>query len=179
MRGRKPKPAADRALHNSEDRAAHRARAEAPIPARAELEAPATLTKPERRYWDHFAGVLSGARLLTDADLETLADYCRACAAVVDRDVALRQALLASALDQSLVRMLDNQVRQWIARKTRLASELGLTAIGRARLGWTGHRAPGTVPAASEGGQPPDRPRSKLVELQERAASLRRGDGVH
>jgi phage terminase small subunit len=181
MKGRKPKPAAVRALHNSEDRAAHRARelVETAIPARASLKAPAELVKAERRYWDYFAPLLAGARLLTDADWQTLADYCRACGHVDERSRRLRLALRKRDIDQKLIRLLDSQARGWIEKKTQLAGELGLTAIGRARIGWTGQRAPSSSPAPSDPGQPPAPPRSKLAELQERAASLRRPDKVH
>lgn len=180
MKGRPPKPDAVRTLQNSKTRPAHRAReAEPAIPARASLRAPAELVKAERRYWQQFAPVLAGARLLTDADVETFADYCRACVQVDERARRLRLALRKRVLDQSLVRLLDSQARGWIEKKTHLASELGLTAIGRARLGWTGQRAPSQVALTSEDGRPPETPRSKLAELQERAASLRRPDKVH
>jgi len=142
------------------------------------LTAPAALVTAERRYWAYFAPLLAGARLLTDADVETLADYCRACAQVEERSRRLGLALRARKLDLQLVRLLDSQARGWVEKKTRLASELGLTAIGRARMGWTGQRAPSTSTPVSETGQAPVAPRSKLAELQERATSLRRPVGV-
>lgn len=175
MRGRPPKDAALRELHKSQ-----RTREDKPdpMPARDGLTAPGDLDAHERRHWKYFAEVLGASRLLTDADLETLADYCRACGAVEDRTRRLRRALAARRFDTHLVKMLDAQSRLWIERKTRLAGELGLTAAGRHRLGWTGQRAPSVSPA-SEGGTLPERPRSKLAELQERAASLRRANEVH
>lgn len=179
MKGRKPKPAAVRALHNSEDRAEHREReaVETAIPpARGTPKPPAELVAAERRYWAQFAPLLAGARILTDADLETLADYCRACAQVADRLKRLRQALRST--DEKRLRLIDSQARGWLEKKMHLASELGLTAIGRARIGWTGQRPPSAGPAPSDPGKPPEAPRSKLAELQERAASLRRPVGV-
>jgi len=176
MRGRPPKPDAVRTLQNSKTRPAHRDReVETAFAARASLRAPAELVKAERRYWDQFAPLLAGARILTEADVETLADYCRACVHVEERGRRLRLELRKRAIDEKLVRLLDTQARGWIEKKTHLASALGLTAIGRARLGWTGQRAP----SASERGQVVETPRSKLVELQERGATLRRPDKVH
>jgi len=181
MKGRKPKPAALRQLHRSKKRPYHGDEDPAALPTdrdqvapRSSPDPPRMLVASERRYWGYFAPLLTGARVLTPADTESLADYCRACAAIDERGRRLRAALGKRTFDQSLVRLLDSQMRGWIEKKTRLASELGLTAIGRARLGWTGQRAP----SAAEGVQV-ETPRSKLAELQERAASLRRPDKVH
>jgi hypothetical protein len=103
---------------------------------------------------------------LTPADEETLADYCRACVAVDERGRRLRQALRARDFDRQVVRMLDNSLRGWVERKTHLAGELGLTAIARTRVGWSGH------PQVLETG--PTAPPSRLADLQARAAALRR-----
>ena len=130
-----------------------------------------SLTPAERRTWAYFAPLLVSARALTPADRETLADYCRACVAVTDRNRRLARAFAKRTIDPALIRLLDSQVRGWIEKKTRLAGELGLTALSRARLGWTGHLQ---QPAASI----PETPRSKLAELQERAAALRRPQNV-
>jgi phage terminase small subunit len=127
------------------------------------------LDRVERGYWKRFAPLLSGARLLTPADVETLADYCRACAAVDERGKRLRQAFRRKVLDHALVSLLDRQMRGWVERKTKLAAELGLTAISRVRVGWSGYpQGPAAKsPAATA-------PKSKLAQLQEQAASLRR-----
>jgi len=68
--------------------------------------------------------------------------------------------------------MLDAQVRGWIGEKRRLATELGLTSVSRSRLKWTGHHQ---LPRKAE---QPQQPQSKLAELQERAAALRRPVGL-
>jgi phage terminase small subunit len=135
---------------------------------------PADLTTAERAYWAYFAPLLASARALAPADRDTLADYCRACAAVVDRNRRLAWAFRQRPIEPSTVRMLDAQVRGWIEKKTRLAMELGLTAVARSRIKWTGHaQAPPPVAARAERA-----PRSTLATLQEQAAALRRPVGV-
>jgi phage terminase small subunit len=131
----------------------------------AELGPPAGLVAAERAYWDQFAPLLTGAQVLTPADRETLADYTRCCAAVDDRGRRLRTAFRKRTLDVSLVRLLDSQLRGWVDRKTKLAGELGLTAIARTRVAWSGHEQVLDVEK---------KPQSKLAQLQQQAASLRR-----
>jgi len=171
MKGRKPKPAAIRALHRSRTRPHHHDETTIPTgnsDVAGEPEpicAPPGLVKAERVYWDQFAPLLAGAKVLTPADVETLADYCRACVAVDERGRRLRTAFRKRVLDNQTVRMLDSQLRGWIEKKTQLAGELALTAISRTRVAWSGH------------GQKIDlekKPTSKLAQLQEQALTLRR-----
>lgn len=178
MRGRKPQPAAVRALKNSRTRPHHKDRlparddaGEAPAAEAAPvaIEPPPGLIKAERAYWAIFAPLLASAKVLTPADVETLADYCRACVAVDVRGQRLRTAFRRRVLDNQLVRMLDAQLRGWVQRKTALAGELGLTAIARTRVAWSGHHQ--VVDKKKK-------PRSKLAQLQEQAAALRRPVGV-
>jgi hypothetical protein len=61
--------------------------------------------------------------------------------------------------------MLDAQARGWVEKKLKLAGELGLTAISRTRVAWSGHEQ--VLDTAKK-------PLSKLAQLQEQAASLRR-----
>jgi phage terminase small subunit len=129
---------------------------------------PRDLTRAERTYWAYYAPLLASARTLTPSDRDTLADYCRTCVAVTDRQRRLAQAFRRRVIDNQTVRMLDAQVRGWIDKKTRLALELGLTAMSRKRIGWTGHHQ-GPVPAS-----PNAPPQTKLKQLQERAAALQR-----
>lgn len=185
--GGRQKPASIRALHGSRTRAHHRDEPVIPdtideaVHAAPTIPPPIGLTKAEQRYWAYFAPLLSGARVLTPADVETLADYCRACVAVDSRAKLLRQALRPprvtdtegkrhrGEIDLCLVRMLDAQMRGWIERKTKQAEQLGLTAISRTRVQWSGY-APGT--GGSE--KPKAAPKSKLAQLQEEAKTLRR-----
>ena len=177
MKGRPPKPAALRTLHGSRTRPNHQAEPTIPdVPVDAEARqttrtpvAPRGLIKAERAYWNQFAPLLAGAKILTPADVETLADYCRACVAVDDRGRRLRRELGRRKLDNQSVRMLDSQLRGWIERKTNLAGYLGLTAISRTRVHWSGHNQ--VIDKKVQ-------PQSKLAQLQEQAASLRRPVGV-
>lgn len=178
MKGRKPKPAAIRQLHGSRTRPHHRdalppddpaASDQATAPPPVAIAPPPGLIKAERAYWAYFAALLSSAKVLTPADVETLADYCRACAAIDVRGRRLRNAFKKRVLDNQLVRMLDAQLRGWVQRKTALAGELGLTAIARTRVHWSGHEQ--VVDQKKK-------PQSKLARLQEQAAATRRPVGV-
>ena len=171
MRGRKRNPAGLRALLGSRTRPHHKDR----LPDEADsgeaiaepvtIAAPGGLTKPERAYWSQFAPLLAGAKVLTPADVETLADYCRACVAVMELGRRRRTALRKRPLDQGLMRMFDSQLRGWIERKTKIAGELGLTAIARTRVAWSGH---------AQIVDPVKTPTSKLAQLQAEAVAMRR-----
>ena len=170
LRGRKPKPAAVRALHGSKSRPTHHD--EPTIPDTPDegadpiaLSPPIGLVAAERVFWREFAPLLAGARVLTPADVQTLADYCRACAAVDERGRRLRTVYRKRELDIPLARLLDSQLRGWVDRKTKLAGELALTAISRTRVAWSGHH---------QVVDPVKKPLSKLAQLQQQAASLRR-----
>lgn len=173
--GRPLKPAALRTLHGSRTRPHHHE--EPVIPEASEIASegahipapPSGLIKTERVYWEQFAPLLAGAKVLTPADVQTLADYCRACVAVDERGKRLRTAYRKRELDKQLVRLLDGSMRGWVERKTKLAGELGLTAVSRTRVAWSGH---------GQRIDPVKQPRSKLAKLQDEAAALRRPVGV-
>lgn len=178
MKGRKRKPAAIRALHGSRTRPHHHGEPVIPSgdttndleqPTGTALDPPPGLVNAERVYWHKFAPLLAGAKVLTPADEETLADYCRACVAVDDRGRRLRTELRRKVMDNQTVRMLDSQLRGWVEKKTKIAGELGLTAISRTRVAWSGHH---------QVKDPVKQPTSKLAQLQEQAAALRRPVGV-
>lgn len=176
----RPKSPETRRLHGSKERPRHRRQAVTvapPIVDDGPIVPPTDLGAAERRYWRQFAPLLASARLLTAADRESLADYCRACAHVADRVARTRRELRTSRADAARLRLFDSQARQWMAHKIKLATVLGLTASSRARLGWTGQRAPSapSSPANSDAPRPP----SKLAELQHRAAQLRLAAPAH
>lgn len=133
---------------------------------------PPTLSRAERRFWDQVAPLLASARLLPPSDVELVADWCRSAAAVEDRSRRLAAEFRKRRPDIAAIRVLDLQTRAWMARKARLAGEIGLTPLSRQRAGWSGHRLP-TGDAAVRT-PPAGAPKSKLQELQEQAASLRR-----
>jgi hypothetical protein len=141
-----------------------------PLPPPNPYPPPADLTGAARRHWRYFAPLLQSARVQTPSDSQTLADYCRACAAVNDRDRRLAGIMRKRQIDWSLQGRLDRELRGWMERKTKLASELGLTPLSRSRVGWTGHAQRPTTPVSSV----PAEPKSKLSELQDQAAALRR-----
>jgi phage terminase small subunit len=149
-----------------------RAPTAADVESTPKVQPPRDLSARERAYWSELAPLLASARALAPADRHTLADYCRACAAVVDRERRLTRELRKRQIDRILVKMLDAQLRGWISEKTRLAGELGLTAIARMKIKWTGHPQRLSAPAT------PEKPQSKLAQLQEQAVSLCRPVGV-
>lgn len=179
MKGGQPKPASLRALHGSRTRPRHRDEPTIPDVAEnpaAAPPAPIGLVTAERAYWDRYAALLAGAKLLTAADTEVLADFCRASAAVDDRARRVRGALRRK-IDPQIVRMWDVQLRQWVDRKLKLAGELGLTAISRTRVAWSGHhQVPPTTKPHASGALPA--PETTLSRLQRQSASLRRPLGV-
>ncbi len=172
MKGRKPKPAAVRALHGSRTRSHHHDDAtilDADAAEAVAIAAPRGLTRAECVYWTQFGRLLASAKVLTPADVETLADYCRACVAIDEVGQLRRTAIRKKTLDQALVRLLDASMRGWIERKTKLAGELGLTAIARTRVAWSGH---------AQTLEKTQKPHSKLADLQAQALAMRRPMGV-
>src|SRR5262249_15450298 len=84
----------------------------------AAIAPPSELSPAARTFWRYFAPLLASARAFTPADRDTLADYCRACVAVIDRGRRLDRAYRKRTLDTPTVRMLDAQQRGWIDKKT-------------------------------------------------------------
>jgi phage terminase small subunit len=173
--GRNRKSAEQHALEGT-----HRADRHGPLPetppadvAPSPIAPPPGLVAAEREYWEYFAPLLHGAKLLTPADRQTLADYCRACVAVDERSRRVRTEFRRRVLDNQTARMLDAQLRGWVQRKTALAGELGLTAASRTRVGWTGHHQ--DLGASVDEQQ---KPQSELGRLQQQAKALRRPVGV-
>lgn len=134
-------------------------------PEQSPIPPPSDLKGPARKHWQYFAPLLQGARALTPSDIQTLADYCRACAAVEDRDRRLTTLMRKRQVDWQLQGRLDRELRGWVSQKTRLAAELGLTATSRTRVAWSGHHQ--RIDSAKK-------PQSKLAQLQEQSAELRR-----
>lgn len=169
--GRPPHPAGLRALRNQRERPRHHDKvpdAETPDalpPSDASIAPPRHLTPDERAIWRYFAPLLAGAKMLTPADVETLATYCVATALVKSTKRRLNAAWRKRKYDVHLIKMLDAQLRGWAEKQTSLAVQLGLTAISRTKTAWSGH---GQVI------DPVKRPQSKIAELQAEARTLRR-----
>lgn len=158
MKGHRPrKPAAIRKLHGSRERPHHRE--EPPLAVPTEVPAaPAGLEDAERVYWDRFASVLVGARVYTAADEQTLAHYCRACAAIDEHSRLRRAAIVAE--DNYAIKLHDAARRGYIAEARGLSSVLGLNAVSRTKIAWD----------KGEDGQP----ESSLDKLRRQAADMRR-----
>lgn len=177
LRGPAAQSAAMRALKNSITRKHHGVEPVVPgtadvLPDATNLVAPVGMTAVARRFWRQYAPLLAGARILSPADVEALADYCRACENVLflgpRQRTAWRRQGRHFKLDEAC--RIDTQYRHWIERKTKLASELGLTPVSRVRMAWTGHAPKGGGAAPQE----PAKPQSTLARLQDEARALRR-----
>lgn len=168
--GDRPIPAGIRALRGGRTRPHHHDvvpeadRPDALPPVEPGVAPPADLAPEQHRYWNEFAPILASAKMLTPADTQTLCDYCRCCYWVKTLEGDLLLARETKPRDWSVIRILDSQVRGWTEKKTKLAGELGLTAIARTRTSWTGHGAKV---------DPPGRPTTKIAQFQARARKLR------
>lgn len=99
--------------------------AEKPLPA---VEAPEWLAEDARREWDRVMPVLTERRILTDADLGGLENYC-ICIGRVRETEALIQAGQEPEVMLKLARLQDKAM----ASARQLAAELGLTPVSRSR----------------------------------------------
>lgn len=92
------------------------------------VQAPAWLSKEARREWDRVMPDLIQRRILTDADLGSLENYCLAIGRVRDTE-ALIQTEAEADMQLKLMRVQDKA----IATSRQLAGELGLTPVSRSR----------------------------------------------
>jgi phage terminase small subunit len=111
--------------------------AESPVPlplSSAALRPPSELSVDARTVWRRLAPSLVRDGVLTPADRETFADYCRACywITATQRRLCAAQKRMPNTRE---TRALDAQLRGWLSLKGRLATALGLTARARARGG--------------------------------------------
>lgn len=86
--------------------------------------APSWLSRPAKAEWRRIMPALVERRILTDADMGSVENYCVAIGRVRELEPALR-----AGLDPRVFRM-QNQAMQ-TARQ--LAAELGLTPVSRSR----------------------------------------------
>ena len=107
MRGRKPKLGVD----NS---------AVASIPA-----APGWLSKDARAEWRRIMPALIERKVLTDADLGSVENYCLAIGRVREVEALIQK----DGIDPAMVRLQDKAM----ATARQLAAEIGLTPVSRSR----------------------------------------------
>lgn len=90
--------------------------------------APEWLALEARREWDRVMPILTERRILTDADLGGLENYCICIGRVRDTE-ALLQAGQEPDMMLKLIRVQDKAM----ASARQLAAELGLTPVSRSR----------------------------------------------
>ena len=91
-------------------------------------EAPGWLSEEARKEWERVMPVLTERRILTDADLGGLENYCLAIGRVRTTE-ALIQAEADAEMMLKLIRVQDRAM----ASARQLAAELGLTPVSRSR----------------------------------------------
>ena len=111
---------------------------------------PASLTDPERQYWDYYAPLLARTGALTEGDRETLATLCRGLVEIdairaVQAGVGYQRLLVTTTIardGQQVTQVksnpLDGQLRGWMQVVRFYLQELGLTPAARARVGVAG-----------------------------------------
>lgn len=90
--------------------------------------APDWLSEGARKEWDRVMPILTERRILTDADLGGLENYC-ICIGRVRETEALIQSEADAEMQLKLIRVQDKAM----ASARQLAAELGLTPVSRSR----------------------------------------------
>lgn len=90
--------------------------------------APDWLAEKARAEWDRVMPILTERRILTDADLGSLENYCLAIGRVRDTEGLIQKEADAEMM-LKLIRVQDKA----IATARQLAAELGLTPVSRSR----------------------------------------------
>ena len=86
------------------------------------------LAEEARKEWDWVMPILTERRILTDADLGSLENYCLAIGRVRDTEAAIQKEANPEMM-LKLIRVQDKA----IATSRQLAAELGLTPVSRSR----------------------------------------------
>lgn len=92
------------------------------------IPAPVWLSAAARKEWKRVMPVLAERRILTDADLGGLENYCVAIGRVRDTEKQI-QGELEPDMQLKLIRVQDKAM----ASARQLAAELGLTPVSRSR----------------------------------------------
>lgn len=90
--------------------------------------APEWLADEARKEWDRVMPILTERRILTDADLGGLENYCICIGRVRDTE-----ALIQSEADAGMMLKLIRVQDKAMASARQLAAELGLTPVSRSR----------------------------------------------
>lgn len=90
--------------------------------------APKWLSKEARKEWDRVMPVLTERKILTDADLGGLENYCICIGRVRDTE-----ALIQAETDPEVMLKLARLQDKAMASARQLAAELGLTPVSRSR----------------------------------------------
>ncbi|MDB6179555.1 phage terminase small subunit P27 family [Paracoccus sp. Z330] len=93
-----------------------------------DLAAPKWLAKDARTEWNRVMPILADRRILTDADLGGLENYC-ICIGRVRETEKLIQSETEAEMQLKLIRVQDKAM----ASARQLAAELGLTPVSRSR----------------------------------------------
>lgn len=93
-----------------------------------DLAAPEWLAEAARKEWDRVMPVLTERRILTDADLGGLENYCICIGRVRETEAAI-QTEAEPDMMLKLIRVQDKAM----ASARQLAAELGLTPVSRSR----------------------------------------------
>lgn len=94
----------------------------------ANIPAPDWLSKDARKEWGRVMPILTERRILTDADLGGLENYC-ICIGRVRETERLIQTETEAEMQLKLIRVQDKAM----ASARQLAAELGLTPVSRSR----------------------------------------------
>jgi P27 family predicted phage terminase small subunit len=141
---RRNKPAALRDVQGSRKRPNQRPAVA--LEAVTVLEAPPGLTEAELAFWSYYTPLLTAVRVLTAADRDVLADYCRARAEIADirqqQAAPYRRVILTAIRDdqghpvgvRAATHPLDAQLRMWLQVARLAGAELGLSPASRARV---------------------------------------------
>lgn len=101
---------------------------EAPDAATAAPPAPAWLPRNAKAEWRRVMPVLVARRILTDADLGSLENYCLA-----QHTVRLATKQMAAATEPDMLLKMHRMQQQAMQTARQLAAELGLTPVSRSR----------------------------------------------
>lgn len=178
MRGRKPKPTAQKQLEgNPGKRRLNTTEPEFPPPAKEDeppmelLDDTAAITE-----WRRLLPLMKAARVLTEADRGSLLALCQQWSRYLDasREVKKHGMVVKAPSGYPIPNPYLSIANKALQHCVKLWAELGLTPSSRSRVSTT----PAPAGQGWTGRSPAAKPMTKLAELQQKAAELRRPMGV-